>query len=72
MNREFANLTAARQAVVRCAIESVRSNPDRFSQDLADGSEVYAYPGRDCVHWGVNGPEGCNIARGKLMNGSEL
>ena len=73
MNREFSKLTATQQQAVRFAVEDVREdrNPSSLTL-LADGCEVYAYPGANCVNWGVNGPEGFNIARGKLMDGVEL
>ncbi len=50
---------------IEAAIAKAKAAGSRENLTVADGSEVYAYPHRDGVAWGVNAAEtGVNILRG--------
>ncbi len=61
------------RAAIEEAIAFARFSHSRATVKADDGSEAYAYPHRDGVAWGVNGPQGVNILRGiRRPDGSDM
>jgi hypothetical protein len=53
------------RAAIEAAIAKARASRDLSTVQAFDGAEVYAYPRRECIAWGVNGAEsGVNLLRG--------
>ena len=49
---------------IDAAIAHARFSGSRATVDAEDGAQACAYPHKDGIAWGVNGPEGVNILRG--------
>ena len=62
------------RAEIEDAIAKARFSRSRATVTAEDGQgDVYAYPHRDGIAWGVNGPEGVNILRGiRRDDGSDI
>lgn len=64
MNSEWNTLTPEQRTAVQAVIKEVRKTGERAAQKIT-GGDVYAYPHRDGIAWGVNaGRDGINSARG--------
>lgn len=61
MKREAAQRYAA---AIEAAISQAGVRRERTTVEAHGGAEAYAYPHRDGIAWGVNGPQGVNILRG--------
>jgi hypothetical protein len=52
-------------ATIEAAIAKAKATHERAMAEAPDGTEVYAYPHRDGIAWGVNAAgTGANILRG--------
>ena len=52
------------KAAIEEAIAKAKASGERETVQASDGAEAYAYPHRDGIAWGVNGPDGWNVLRG--------
>lgn len=61
-------LSAAQEKAKNEAVERCRDTQKHTSVRCPDGEgDAYAYPAAEGkIHWGVNGSEGFNIARGTV------
>lgn len=65
MTDEFASLDAVTKAAVESVIAECRQAGKMVRRPHGEKSEVYAYPQKDGISWGVDGPpNGWQIARG--------
>jgi hypothetical protein len=62
------------QTALEFVIAQCRADGERHSKTLEDGTEVYAYPHRQGVAWGVNdGEHGFNVKRGiRTEDGTDI
>ena len=57
-------------ADIDAAIEKARASGERESVMVGD-VEIYAYPHRDGIAWGLNNPQGVNVLRGIRTSGGK-
>lgn len=63
---EWDSLNGPQRRAVRKAITACRASDKMATIKAADGGEGYAYPRghNEGIHWGFNGADGLNVARG--------
>ena len=72
MNAEFYSLPTDVQAAIRRVVNRARSEGGRRSEELPNGADVYAYPGRNGTNWGHNrASDGFCDARGTWPAGEQ-
>ena len=60
-------------AAIAAAIGKANASRERATVEAPDGAEAFAYPHRDGIAWGVNGPQGVNMLRGiRTPDGADI